>query len=228
MPHLQLSIRTDAVRQIVDITDEARKAVHDSGVRDGFVLVAVPHCTCAVYVNENEGGLVEDTLAFISGLAASGKWQHDRIDDNAAAHLVAALMGSSVCLPVVGGAIELGTWQRIMLVELDGPRQRRLTVTAIAGLRSQLAGDCPIKQAVLLVGGLGTRLRPLTYLRPKALVPVMNWPLISYEIQLLALHGVRDIILAVGYAADALREGLGDGSRWGVSLSYREIGRAHV
>jgi NDP-sugar pyrophosphorylase family protein len=85
-----------------------------------------------------------------------------------------------------------------------------------------LAGDCPIEQAVLLVGGLGTRLRPLTYLRPKALVPVMNRPLISYEIQLLALHGVRDIILAVGYAAEALREGLGDGSRWGVSLSYRE------
>ena len=85
-----------------------------------------------------------------------------------------------------------------------------------------MAGDCPIKQAVLLVGGLGTRLRPLTYLRPKALVPVMNRPLISYEIQLLALHGVRDIILAVGYAADALREHLGDGSRWGVSLSYRE------
>ena len=75
---------------------------------------------------------------------------------------------------------------------------------------------------MLLVGGLGTRLRPLTYLRPKALVPVMNRPLISYEIQLLALHGVRDIVLAVGYAADALRERLGDGSRWGVSLSYRE------
>ena len=50
----------------------------------------------------------------------------------------------------------------------------------------------------------------------------MNRPLISYEIELLALHGVRDIILAVGYAANALRENLGDGSRWGVSLSYRE------
>jgi len=120
VPHLQLSIRTNAVRQIVDITDQAREAVRDSGVRDGVVLVAVPHCTCAIYVNENEDGLVADTLEFISGLAASGKWQHDHMDDNAAAHLTAALMGSSVGLPVVGGDIELGTWQRIMLVELDG------------------------------------------------------------------------------------------------------------
>jgi secondary thiamine-phosphate synthase enzyme len=133
VPHLQLSITTEAVRQIVDITDEAREAVRASGVRDGLALVAVPHCTCAVYVNENEDGLVADTLAFLSDLAASGKWQHDRIDDNAAAHLVAAVMGSGVCLPVAGCGIELGTWQRIMLVELDGPRQRCLTVTVIRG-----------------------------------------------------------------------------------------------
>ena len=130
--------------------------------------------------------------------------------------------GSGGCLPVLGGDIESGTWQRVMLVELNGPRDRHLTVTAISGRGNQLAGDCPIKQAVLLVGGLGTRLRPLTYLRPKALVPVMNRPLISYEIRLLALHGVCDIILAVGYAADTLREHLGDGSRWGVHLTYRE------
>ncbi len=79
-----------------------------------------------------------------------------------------------------------------------------------------------IEQAVLLVGGLGTRLRPLTYQRPKALIPLLNQPLISYELELLARHGVRDIILAASYRSDQLQAELGDGERWGVRLRYVE------
>ncbi len=78
----------------------------------------------------------------------------------------------------------------------------------------------PLRQAVLLTGGLGTRLRPLTDRLPKALVPLLNRPLISYELELLARAGVTDIILAVSYKADALRQGLGDGAKWGVKLRY--------
>lgn len=79
---------------------------------------------------------------------------------------------------------------------------------------------CPIKQAVLLAGGLGTRLRPLTYQRPKALLPVVNRPLISYELQLLGGFGVPEVILAMAYQADQLRPALGEGSQWGVQLRY--------
>lgn len=74
----------------------------------------------------------------------------------------------------------------------------------------------------MLVGGEGTRLRPLTFRRPKALLPLLNQPLLSHELCLLARHGVTDIVLAVGYGADALRAALGDGSRWGVTLTYVE------
>ncbi len=80
----------------------------------------------------------------------------------------------------------------------------------------------PITQAVLLVGGLGTRLRPLTYERPKALLPLLNRPLISYEIELFARHGVTDLVMAVSYEARAIKAELGDGSRWGVRLHYVE------
>lgn len=75
---------------------------------------------------------------------------------------------------------------------------------------------------MLLVGGEGTRLRPLTFRRPKALLPLLNQPLLSHELCLLARHGVTDIVLAVGYRADALRAELGDGGRWGVRLTYVE------
>ncbi len=79
-----------------------------------------------------------------------------------------------------------------------------------------------ITRAVLIVGGRGTRLRPLTLLRPKATVPLLNRPLLAYELMLLSRHGVRDVILAMGYRAHAVREALGDGSPWGVRLTYVE------
>ena len=78
----------------------------------------------------------------------------------------------------------------------------------------------PPQQAVILVGGLGTRLRPLTYRLPKALLPVANRPLLSYELEWLRRAGVRQVILAVSYQAETLQAGLGDGSAWGVELVY--------
>lgn len=79
---------------------------------------------------------------------------------------------------------------------------------------------CAINQAVLLVGGLGMRLRPLTCRMPKAALPLLNRPLLSYELELLGRSGVSDVILAVAYQADRLIEALGDGSRWGVRLRF--------
>jgi mannose-1-phosphate guanylyltransferase len=79
-----------------------------------------------------------------------------------------------------------------------------------------------INQAVLLVGGLGTRLRPLTYALPKALIPVANLPLIAYEIIPLVRAGVTRIIFAMGYKAELLREHLGDGSDYGAEFIYVE------
>ncbi len=80
----------------------------------------------------------------------------------------------------------------------------------------------PITKAVLLIGGLGTRLRPLTYQCPKALLPVLNRPLIWYEIELFARHGVTDLVMAISYQAEEVKTALGDGSRWGVRFHYVE------
>ncbi len=132
MPSRELTLQTNQRRQILDITDAVTDALAQMDVSDGLLCVSVPHCTCCMYVNENESGLLEDTLSLLEQLAARGIWHHDRIDDNADAHLCASLVGNSVTLPIRGGQIELGTWQRIMLVELDGPRSRRsVTVTAV-------------------------------------------------------------------------------------------------
>lgn len=132
MPRAQFTVQSSKRTEILDITDEVAAKVAAMGLNDGLACVSVAHCTCAIYVNENESGLVADTLRLVEEMTRRGDWRHDRIDDNAAAHLAASIIGSSVCLPVAGGRVELGTWQRIMLLELDGPRRRRVTVQVVA------------------------------------------------------------------------------------------------
>ena len=132
MPAESFTVTTDARRSILDITDTVAEALHAMDIGAGIICISVPHCTCAVYVNENEAGLLEDTLLLLDNIGGHADWRHDRIDNNADAHLCASVLGNSVTLPVRAGRIQLGTWQRIMLVELDGPRSRHITVTAIA------------------------------------------------------------------------------------------------
>jgi mannose-1-phosphate guanylyltransferase len=77
-----------------------------------------------------------------------------------------------------------------------------------------------LPKALILVGGPGTRLQPLTNDTPKSMLPVLNRPFMEYTIAYLSQHGVKDIILTLSYLPDAFREYFGDGSRFGVSLTY--------
>ncbi len=127
---VECTIRTRERHEMVDITSRVIDAVKDSGVTDGICLVYVPHATAAVVINENaDPNVCPDILQALAGLIPAGRWRHDRIDDNADAHIKAAILGPGESIPVHGGRLMLGTWQRIMLVELDGPRERRVLVT---------------------------------------------------------------------------------------------------
>ncbi len=127
---VECTIRTRERHEMVDITSRVIDAVKDSGVTDGICLVYVPHATAAVVINENaDPNVCQDILQALAGLIPAGRWRHDRIDDNADAHIKAAILGPGESIPVHGGRLMLGTWQRIMLVELDGPRERRVLVT---------------------------------------------------------------------------------------------------
>src|SRR3989338_7819332 len=79
-----------------------------------------------------------------------------------------------------------------------------------------------ITQAIILAGGRGVNMRPLTYEVPKPLIPVAGKPLIEYTIEMLREAGVREIILAVGHLGDKLKEAVGNGSKYGVTISYSE------
>jgi secondary thiamine-phosphate synthase enzyme len=127
-----VNIRTSKRIELVDITKEVKSEVHKSGIDNGICVVSTSHTTTAIILNENETGLRHDILDFLEKLVPpSVGYQHDRIDNNADAHLKAVILGSSETIPVTGGELVLGTWQRIFFVELDGPRQRTVNITKI-------------------------------------------------------------------------------------------------
>lgn len=125
----EFSVRTKKKQDMVDITGQVTDLVKHSGVSDGVCLVYVPHATAAVVINENaDPNVCQDILDALARLVPEGGWRHDRIDDNAAAHIKATILGPSEAVPVRGGRLRLGTWQSLMLVELDGPRDRTVIV----------------------------------------------------------------------------------------------------
>jgi N-acetyl-alpha-D-muramate 1-phosphate uridylyltransferase len=81
-------------------------------------------------------------------------------------------------------------------------------------------------QAVILAGGLGTRLRPITDETPKAMIPICGRPFLEYQLALLKSHGIRDIVLCIGYRGDMIQDYFGDGSRFGLSIHYGDDGAA--
>lgn len=115
--------------QVIDITPRVREIIEQDGSTGGLCCVFVPHATAALTINENaDPNIGEDLQEALAKLIPEGIWRHDRIDDNAAAHIKAAILGSSETVPVQDKRLVLGTWQSITLVEFDGPRERRVIV----------------------------------------------------------------------------------------------------
>jgi secondary thiamine-phosphate synthase enzyme len=127
----KITFATELKRELVNITYEVEKLVSSSKVSDGLCLIFAPHATCALYLNEDEDGLKEDILDFLQELVPDKAYKHNIIDNNAQAHILSSLIGTSITLPVKDGRIVRGTWQNIFFVELDGPRLRREVIVKI-------------------------------------------------------------------------------------------------
>jgi secondary thiamine-phosphate synthase enzyme len=129
MGMLEIHVKTSRKNQIIDITTQVSEMVQNSGVSEGICCIYTPHTTAAITINENDDpNVCEDVLDALAKLIPEGIWRHDRVDNNAAAHIKAAIIGPSEAIPVSDGKLLLGTWQAVMLVELDGPRERRVIV----------------------------------------------------------------------------------------------------
>lgn len=125
------TLATREPKQCLDITDRVRGIVRKSGVSRGLCHVMVLHATAAIAVNENDDPNIGVDLlrALDNAIPDHDGWLHDRIDNNAHAHIKAAIIGPSETIPIENAELQLGRWQGIMLIEFDGPRpQRRVSV----------------------------------------------------------------------------------------------------
>ena len=121
-------------RAFVNITDDVQKAVDESGVQEGLVLVNAMHITASVFINDDEPGLHHDYDVWLEKLAphepVSG-YRHNVGEDNADAHMKRQIMGREVVVAVTGGRLDFGTWERIFYGEFDGRRKKRALVKII-------------------------------------------------------------------------------------------------
>ncbi len=130
------TVHTHQPKECLDITAQVEEIVRKSGVRSGLCHVMVLHATAAVAVNENADPNIGVDLidALDRAIPEHAGWLHDRIDNNAHAHIKAAIVGPSETVPVENGALQLGTWQGLMLLDFDGPRRnRKVAVRVLAG-----------------------------------------------------------------------------------------------
>ena len=125
-----LKFHTKTHRAYVHITPQIEGFVRTSGVQEGMALVSAMHITAGVYVNDNEPGLIEDIDQWLELLAPFKKnyRHHQTGEDNGDSHLKALLIHHEVIVPITGGKLDLGTWQRIFYAEFDGQRDKRVIV----------------------------------------------------------------------------------------------------
>lgn len=121
-------VGTGKDREVVDITDRVQELVESDSKA---VSVFVAHTTCAITTADLDPGTDEDLLDAVREMIPKLKYRHphDSSHDHVSSHLAHSILGPSVTIPVKDGKLVLGTWQRIILVELDGPRSRNIVVT---------------------------------------------------------------------------------------------------
>ena len=133
MHRAEFSLESRDRVEFVKLDTQVAKAIGASGVRDGLCHVFVLHTTAGVTINEGaDPSVAKDIAAKLAEIAPrEGRYAHADAERNADSHIKAALIGSSVTVPVRDGAPVLGTWQSIFLCEFDGPRRRQVMISVI-------------------------------------------------------------------------------------------------
>ena len=141
--HTTIRLGTRQPAEFIDLTDRIEAFIATSGVRTGLVNIQTLHTTTAVVVNEHEPLLLTDMAALLERLVPEDAvYRHDNVGlrtvncvlgerPNGHSHCRALLLASTVCLNVAGGRLQLGRWQRVFFVELDGPRDRELSLLLV-------------------------------------------------------------------------------------------------
>jgi secondary thiamine-phosphate synthase enzyme len=131
MHHKTLEVSSRESCQMISLDGLLKSAIREWGLRDGLLTVYVPHTTAGVTINENaDPDVVHDLLAGLDAAVPLRQGFYRHGEGNSAAHIKSSLVGCSARVPVIDGRMALGTWQSVFFCEFDGPRTRRVLLTA--------------------------------------------------------------------------------------------------
>ncbi len=126
-----LHIRTTAAKEIVDLTDRLQTVIRKANLQEGLCVLFVTHTTAAITTGEIGEGTDDDLLEVVEEMIPRIRFQHAHNPAHAWSHMASSILGPSLTVPVSAGKPVLGTWQSVMLIELDGPRERTVHVTML-------------------------------------------------------------------------------------------------
>ena len=130
----ELLFHLNSRRGLVNITDAVQKAVTESQISEGLVLVNAMNITASVFINDDESGLHNDYERWLEKLAPEkpySQYQHNGYEDNADAHLKRTIMGRESVVAITKGRLDFGTWEQIFYFEFDGKRDKRVLIKII-------------------------------------------------------------------------------------------------
>ena len=126
-----LRVITANLKEVVDLTPRIKALMERAKMRDGLCALFVAHTTAALTTGEIGEGTEQDLLDVVEQIIPSIRFRHAHDPSHAWSHMAASLLGPALTLPVIDGRLALGTWQSVLLVELDGPRERTVNVTLL-------------------------------------------------------------------------------------------------
>lgn len=127
----QIELKTGERIELKDITSQVQSIIKDFKITEGVTFVYTLHTTATLIINEAESGLLNDIKKWVQATFSRPDYDHDKIDNNAVAHIAASFAKNAVIIAVESGRLVLGTWQKILHLELDGPRTRRVIVQVL-------------------------------------------------------------------------------------------------
>lgn len=127
----RIKINTKEEKQVIDITEKLNEIIKDEGFDDGLCFITVLHTTAAVSGADLDPGTDLDMLDAFYGMVPDLDYRHPHNPEHVPDHILSTLVGPSANFPVENGELVLGRWQRVVLFEFDGPRERNLTINLI-------------------------------------------------------------------------------------------------
>lgn len=124
-----LVVKSSTKQEILNITGEVSKNLEN--LENGVIVLNILHTTAALTTADLDPGTDLDFLDFLKGITPDVQWRHPHDPAHTPAHLLSSLIGTTLSMPVQNGKLQLGTWQEIILVELDGPRERQITAVQL-------------------------------------------------------------------------------------------------